>query len=108
MLFKDGIFKSKRGVRRHNTRENTEIIKETMGIKVSRKKLCEDQKELSELIDNKTGHTTTNKQDVLHILRVFFAGIPNVQNQASKDIPDSTQEEINNCAEDMKNKSHRR
>lgn len=106
----------RRDVRLHKTEEVTRVIEENRGMKVLRKKMSEGKKQFSKIIDNKNGQTTTNKRDILQIVRNFYAelykkntttktgaGIPVIQNQGSEDIPEITQDEINNCLKDMKN-----
>lgn len=78
-------------------------------MKVLTKKLSEGKKQLSKIIDNKNGQTTTNKREILLIVRSFYAelyekttteigvGIPVIQNQGSEEIPVITQDEIKNC-----------
>lgn len=77
----------RRDVRLHKTEEISRVIEENRGMKVLRKKLSEGKKQLSKIIDNKNGQTTTRR---------FYAelykkttttqigvGIPVIQNQGS-------------------------
>ena len=106
----------RRDTRLYNTKEVTRVIEENRGMKVLRRKLSEGKKQISKIIDNKTGKATTNKKDILRIVRDFYAelykgtttrevgtDIPKVQNQGSEDIPEITKDEINNCLKDMRN-----
>ncbi|KAH1028359.1 hypothetical protein HUJ05_001719 [Dendroctonus ponderosae] len=106
----------RRDVKLHKTEEITRVIEKNRGMKVFRKKLSEGKKQLNKIIDKKNGQTTTNKRDILLIVRSFYAeldkktstteigvGIPVIQNQGSEDIPEITQDEINNCLKNMKN-----
>ncbi|KAH1028465.1 hypothetical protein HUJ05_001819 [Dendroctonus ponderosae] len=106
----------RRDVWLHKTEKITRVIEEIREMKVLRKKLSEGKKQLSKIIYNKNGQTTTNKRDILLIVRSFYAelykktttteigvGLPVIQNQGSEVIPETTQDEINNCLKDMKN-----
>lgn len=109
----------RKDLRVYNTTEITRVIEENRGMKVLRKRLSEGRKQISKIMDNKTGQVTTNKQDILRIAREFYAelysksttlevntDIPKIKNQGSDDIPDVTLEEIENSLRDMKsNKS---
>lgn len=71
----------RRDVRLHKTQEITRVIEENRRMKVIRKKISEGKKQLSKIIDNKNGHTTTNKRNIQQIVRNFYTEFINYNNR---------------------------
>lgn len=105
----------RRDIRYYNTNEINKVIEDNRGMKSLRKTLSEGRKNINKLED-KNGHISTNKSEILDITKSFYAelyrdpieqttntNIPKIQNQGSEELPEITMAELSDALCEMKN-----